>query len=756
MKYIKILFTSFYLVLFCISTHAFSETLNKIEILGNDRISDETIKLFISTEINEKIDDEKLNNILKELYGTYFFSDIKLSFNNRILKINVKENPIIENITYDGVKNSRILEIIKNDSLIKERSSYNENKIKKEKIKIQNILKNLGYYNSSLEIQVNQSKDNLISITYDINLGKKSKIKKITFVGNKIFKDKKLRNVITSTEYKFWKFISGRKFLNQNVVSLDERLLNNFYKNNGYYNVKINSSFAKLITDNNFELIFNIDPGSKIYFGKLDLNIPSDFDENNFSSIRKLFKKTKGKPYSINTIDKILEEIDYITTQEQYKFIKANVSESLGENTIDLKFNVEEGDKFYVNRINILGNTVTSENVIRNQLMVDEGDPYSEILVNKSINNIKSLNFFKTVNTNINNNEVNKTKSIDILVEEKPTGEIYAQAGAGTSGGSFGMGVKENNFLGNGIGLDTNFELTSESFKGKFSITNPHFNNSNRSLFVSAEATENDNYQTFGYKTNKTGLSIGTNFEYLNDFYLGLANSNFYEEIQTNSTASAQQQAQEGNYWDSFIKIDMNYDKRNQKFQTSSGFRSYYSLDLPVISDTNTIKNYYNYSHYFDFFEKNFSSISIYLQTANSLNNKDIKLSERITIPSSRLRGFEAGRVGPRDGDDYVGGNYAYSINFASNVPQIFEDSQNLDFLVFADAADIWGVDYNSSIKGDGIRSSVGVALDWMSPVGPMNFTLAYPVTKKTGDKTESFRFNLGTTFWWNYLRISF
>ena len=756
MKYIKILFTSFYLVLFCISTHAFSETLNKIEILGNDRISDETIKLFISTEINEKIDDEKLNNILKELYGTNFFSDIKLSFNNRILKINVKENPIIENITYDGVKNSRILEIIKNDSLIKERSSYNENKIKKEKIKIQNILKNLGYYNSSLEIQVNQSKDNLVSIAYDINLGKKSKIKKITFVGNKIFKDKKLRNVITSTEYKFWKFISGRKFLNQNVVSLDERLLNNFYKNNGYYNVKINSSFAKLITDNNFELIFNIDPGSKIYFGKLDLNIPSDFDENNFSSIRKLFKKTKGKPYSINTIDKILEEIDYITTQEQYKFIKANVSESLGENTIDLKFNVEEGDKFYVNRINILGNTVTSENVIRNQLMVDEGDPYSEILVNKSINNIKSLNFFKTVNTNINNNEVNKTKSIDILVEEKPTGEIYAQAGAGTSGGSFGMGVKENNFLGNGIGLDTNFELTSESFKGKFSITNPHFNNSNRSLFVSAEATENDNYQTFGYKTNKTGLSIGTNFEYLNDFYLGLANSNFYEEIQTNSTASAQQQAQEGNYWDSFIKIDMNYDKRNQKFQTSSGFRSYYSLDLPVISDTNTIKNYYNYSHYFDFFEKNFSSISIYLQTANSLNNKDIKLSERITIPSSRLRGFEAGRVGPRDGDDYVGGNYAYSINFASNVPQIFEDSQNLDFLVFADAADIWGVDYNSSIKGDGIRSSVGVALDWMSPVGPMNFTLAYPVTKKTGDKTESFRFNLGTTFWWNYLRISF
>ena len=297
------------------------------------------------------------------------------------------------------------------------------------------------------------------------------------------------------------------------------------------------------------------------------------------------------------------------------------------------------------------------------------------------------------------------------------------------------------------VSLDSNFLLSSDSFKGKFSVLNPNFKYSDKSLFVSAEASENDNFNTFGYKTNKTGVRIGTNFEYLNDFFVGINNSNFYEKIETNSTASVLQKKQEGNYWDSFIILDMNYDKRNQKFQTNSGFKSYYSVDLPIISETNTIKNYFNYSQYFNFFEKNFSSISIHLQSANSLNNKDIKLSERITIPSSRLRGFEAGRVGPKDGDDFIGGNYAYSINFASNVPQFFEESQNLDFLIFADAADIWGVDYNSSIKGNGIRSSVGLALDWTSPIGPLNFTLAYPVTKKTGDKTESFRFNLGTTF---------
>ena len=746
MKSTKTIFKSL-IILLIFLCNAFSESVNKITIVGNDRISDETIKLFISVDIKDEINETKLNKILKDLYETEFFKNIKIKFDNQILTINVKENPIIEDIKYSGIKSNRILEILKQESLIKQRSSYNENKIKKEELKVKNVLKNLGYYNSTLSILVDQSKNNLVSVTYDIDLGRKSKIKKISFIGNKVFKDKKLHRIITSTEYKFWKFISGRKFLNQNSVILDERLLANFYKNNGYYNVKINSSFAKLIDDNNFELIFNIDSGSKIFFGKLSLSLPADFDENNFSSIKRLFKKIEGKPYSINTIDKILDEIDSITTLEQYKFIKANVVESISQNSINLKFNVEESEKFYVDKINILGNTITAENVIRNQLMLDEGDPFSEILVNKSINNIKSLNFFKVVNSKVVDNNEDKTKSINISVEEKATGEIYATAGVGTSGNSVGFGVKENNFLGKGIGLDTNLLVSSDSLKGKFSVSNPNFNNSDKSVYVSAEAIENDYYQTFGYKTNKTGISIGTDFEYLNDFYVGINNSNFYEKIETNSNASAQQKLQEGNYWDSFMKFNLNYDKRNQKFQTTDGFKSFYSLDLPVISETNTIKNYYNYSHYFNFFEKNFSSISIYLQSANSLNNKDIKLSERINIPSNRLRGFEAGRVGPKDGDDFIGGNYAYSINFATNIPQFFEESQNLDFLFFADAADIWGVDYNSSIEGNGIRSAVGVALDWMSPVGPMNFTLAYPVTKKIEDKTETFRFNLGTTF---------
>jgi len=743
LKLVSIVLT---LIVFTLN-QSLSEIVNKIVVTGNERISEKTIKLFSEVSLNDNLNENNLNDILKNLYQTNFFKDVSVKFNENILLIDVEENPIIEKIKYEGIKTNKVLNAIKEEALIKDRSSYSENLILEEKNRLNNLFKNLGYYNSELEILVETKKNNLVDLIFDIRLGDKAKIKKITFIGNKIFKDRKLRRIIASSEYKFWKFISGRKYLNENIVEFDKRLLENFYKNSGYYNVKVNSSFAKMLEDNEFELIFNIDAKSKILFGDLSLTLPADFNEENFNNIKTLFKKIKGEPYSINSINNILDEIDLVTNQEQYKFINATVTEDLKDNLINLEFKIKESEKYYVKKINIFGNNVTSENVIRNQFEVDEGDPFNEILLNKSINNIRSLNIFKSVKKEIIDDKNSKTKIINISIEEKPTGEINAMAGLGTEGSSIGFGVKENNFLGKGISLDSNFLISSDSFEGKFSVTNPNYKNTDRSIYVSAEAIEIDNYKTFGYKTNKTGISFGTNFEYYDDFYLGLGNSNFYEKIETNSTASARQQAQEGDYWDSFVELDFNYDKRNQKFQTSSGFRSFYSLDMPIISDTNTLKNYYNHSYYFDLFEKNISSVSFYLETANSLNNKDIKLSERITIPSRRLRGFESGRVGPKDGDDFIGGNYAYSLNFSSTIPQLFEESQNVDFLFFTDIADIWGVDYDSSLDDNKIRSSIGLALDWFSPIGPLNFSLAQPISKAKGDKTETFRFNLGTTF---------
>lgn len=747
MKFLLFYLKVFFLII-VFNTDSFSDIVNKIEIKGNQRISAETVQLFSKVEIGENINQIDINLILKDLYKTSFFEDVKIQLKNNTLVIFVKEYPLIQTINYNGIKSSKILENVTYNKLIKEKSSYNKFSLITEQNRILNVIKDLGYYNASIDTNLIELDDNLVSINFDIQLGKKAKINKITFVGNKIFKDRKLRRLIASSEYKFWKFLSGRKFLNENLVNLDKRLLKNYYLNNGYYEVVINSSFAKLINNNEFELIFNIDAKRKIFFGDIELKIPSDFDINNFKKLNNLFDKINGQPYSINTIDDILSEIDIITAQEQYQFIKATVTDELIDNKINLIFKIEESEKYYVEKINIFGNTVTQENVIRNQLELDEGDPFNEILLNKSINNIKSLNFFKTVKNESLSGTKPNTKILNISIAEKPTGEISASAGIGTGGGSIGFGINENNFMGKGVSLDSNIQVSSETIKGKFGLTNPNFNNTDKSIYINAEAIENDNFKTFGYKSTKTGINFGTNFEYLDDLRLGVGTSNFYEVIKTNSTASKSQQDQEGNYWDTFLNLDFNYDKRNQKFQTSSGYNSFYSLDLPVISERKTIVNYYNYSHYFDLYDENISSLSLMLKSATSLANKDIKLSERLNIPSNKLRGFESGKIGPKDGDDYIGGNYAYAINFSSTIPKILEESQNVDFLFFIDAANLWGIDYDKSLKENGkIRSSTGIALDWYSPIGPLNFSLAYPITKESSDKEETFRFNLGTTF---------
>ena len=230
-------------------------------------------------------------------------------------------------------------------------------------------------------------------------------------------------------------------------------------------------------------------------------------------------------------MNKILDEIDRITLNEEFLAISASVNEEIIDNKINLKFEIEETEKYYVKQINIFGNNVTRENVIRNQFEIDEGDTYNEILQKKSINNLKSLRFFKSVKDEIITNDAEKTKVINITVEEKPTGEISAGAGVGTAGTSFAFGVRENNYLGKGLKLNSNVVISEEAIKGQFGITNPNFNNSDKLVYTNILANETDRLTNFGYKTNKAGFDTGVEYEFLDDLNLGLSTSSFLKEL---------------------------------------------------------------------------------------------------------------------------------------------------------------------------------------------------------------------------------
>ena len=730
------------------SSSVFSKNYEKIIINGNERISNETILVFSEVNNDLSLDENSINNLLKKLYDSGFFKDVSVKIENNNLIINVIENPIIQTVFIEGIKRKETEESLYEILSLKDRSSFNLSLVKKDENAILNFLKEQGYYFTNIISSYQDLGDNKVDLLYKIELGDKAKISKISFVGDKKFKDSTLRNAIVSEEYRFWKVISGKKYLNENLMNYDKRLLNNFYKNKGYFNVKIESSFANYLGNNKFEIVYNISAGKKVYFNEFNLNLPIDYDKVNFVQLNKIFNKFKGETYSLNAIDKILKEIDKIVLNEQFEFLKSSVNEQIQDDQISLTFNIAESEKFYVEKINILGNNITREDVIRNNLVVDEGDAFNELLQTKSLNNLKSLNFFSKVETEIIDSENQNNKIINITVEEKPTGEIMAGAGVGTDGGTVQFGVSENNFLGRGIEFSSDVTFSADTLKGIIALNNPNYQGSNRSLNTSVESTITDRLSDYGYKSNKTGLSIGSGFEFYDDLYWNTGVSAYVEKLDTDSKASASMKKQDGSYFDTFFNQSFSYDKRNQKYKTSDGYISRFTQKVPIISDTYTLTNGYDYKIYNQWLDENIASLGFYVKATNSLNGDYVKLSDRLYLPSSKLRGFENGKVGPKDGADFIGGNYVSTINVATTLPQILPSLQNTDFSLFFDAANIWGIDYNSTLADDSkIRSSIGIAVNFFTPVGPLNFSLSEPISKGKNDIIESFRFNLGTTF---------
>ncbi len=737
------------ILLFC--GYSFSEVIKKIEVVGNERISNETILVLSELNVINDFNNTSLNNALKKLYESNFFKDVSFDKKNDKLIIQVVENPIIESINISGIKKQSIVDLIYDSISSKNRTSYTEINFKKDINLINNILKSNGYYFSEIKTTLNENNElNSVEINIEIALGEKARIKEIIFLGDKKFKDKKLLELIASEEHKFWKFISKKVYLNQSLINLDKRLLENFYKNNGYYKVKILNSFAELTKNGSFKLVYNIESGEKFYFDQFSLSLPADYNKNDFDKIYQIFNDLKGKNYSLNNINLILKEIERIASLKLYDFIDANISEvETNENKLNFLFQITDSQKFYVEKINIFGNFNTIEEVVRNKFIVDEGDPYNKILFNKSINDIKSLGIFKKVNTEINQGSNENSKVINVTVEEKPTGEVSLGAGYGTTGGVIGGGLTEKNFLGKGIVVDANLQLSNESVKGNITYSKPNFNYTDNTLFTSIKSTSEDNLSTSGYKISTKGFSLGTKFEQYQNLFFRPEIDFETEDLTTNSNASSTLKKQEGSYNDFYFNYSIIFDNRDNSYDPSSGNIISFFQEAPIISTNKDLTNTFIYTTYKTLNERDqmVGKLSFYFKAATSFDD-DVRISKRPNVPYRRLRGFEKGKVGPVDNSDYVGGNYVSAFNLSTNLPGLLSSYENLDLSYFIDLANVWGVDYSETLDDTGkLRSSTGISLDYLSPIGPLSFSWTLPVTKEASDKTETFRFNLGTTF---------
>ena len=726
-----------------------AEIINNIIVNNNERISLGTIKTYGKIEIGKDYSEDDLNQILKNLYETKFFKNISLKIDNQVLIIDLIENKLVQTIIIEGIKSSTIKNTILESLIIKEKAPFNESDISKDLSNIKRSLTSEGYYLSNIDSNIIENNNNTVNIVFNIDIGDKSKISIIEFTGDKIFKTKTLKNIITSEENKFWKFISRNKYLNEQKLLLDERLLKKFYLDNGYYDVKVNTSTATILDDNSFKLVFNINAGNLYTVNKTKLEIPIDYNLSNFNKVQKLLNELEGTLYSFSKISKIVKEIDKISLSREYDFINATILEDkLDNNKININFKVTESEKLYVERVNIFGNNITEESVIRSNLEVDEGDPFNELLHAKGLNNIKALNIFKTVNSETIEGSSPSSKIINIEVVEKPTGEISLGAGVGSDGGTVGFSVSENNFLGKGVKLSTSLRISEDTIRGNFSVNNPNFNYSGRSLITNIERVTIDKLSDSGYESSKTGFSLGTSFEKNENLFFSPGVSTYFEKISTNSSASASLKKQEGSYFENKFSYTLDYDLRNQKFRTTDGIRSIFNQSVPLISDDFALSNSYEFKKWHELENSMVVDINFYGKAINSLTDEDVRVSNRLGLSSSRMRGFESGKIGPRDGNDYVGGNYAAAINLSTTLPMLLESFENIDMKYFIDAGNVWGVDYSDTVdESNSIRSSTGLTVNWFTPIGPMNFAFIQNISKASTDKTESFQFNIGTSF---------
>ena len=724
-----------------------AEVVNDVLIEGNKRVSDETIKIYGQIELNKEYNEKDLNTLLKNLYETDFFEDVNVTINKNILKISLKEYPIINQLIITGEDSKRYKDQIKKIIKLKEKRSFVRSYLAKDIEKIKNLYSSIGYNSSKVETKLRKIDENNFDLLIEIKRGNQSKINKIQFIGNNSVRANRLSDVIASEEDKFWKVLSKNTNLSEDLINLDKRLLTNYYKSIGFYDAKISSNIAEIDLTGNAKLTYSIDEGKRYIIKKISTNVDPVFSKKLFFSLNKKYTKYIGEFYSPFKIKKLLEDLDNLIEKNNLQFVEHNVQEVVEGETISIIFNVFEGKKVLVERINITGNNITNEDVIREEMILDEGDPFTKLNLDKSISNIKSRNIFKQVKHEVINGSDANLKIININVEEKPTGEISAGAGVGTNGGSFAINIKENNWLGEGKSVGFEIEVDSESLSGTLNYTDPNYDSLGNSINYSISSETNDKPDQ-GYENSLITAGIGTSFEQYKDVFTSFGLSASYDDLRTDNTASAALKKQSGTFSEVAGNYGFTYDKRNRSFMPTSGSIISFGQSLPLYADKSFLSNSFRISSYKTFSENVIGAGKLFLTSVNGLGSDDVRLSKRKSLSTRRLRGFEKNKVGPVDGADHIGGNYAAALNFETNLPNLLPDDTNIDISLFLDFGNVWGVDYDSSInESNKIRSTTGAMASWMSPIGPMTFTLSQNISKANTDETESFNFNLGTTF---------
>jgi outer membrane protein insertion porin family len=739
----------FIIIFLIVLTNVTFAEIKKINIVGNARVSSATIESLVDKKISN-IDSIYINNLTKKIYDTDFFADVKISFNQDALTINVIENPIVNFFYINGVKDSDLDQVNKIITL-KENSIFSSSKLKKDIEATREFLNASGYYQASITPEVIKIDNNQINLIVNIDKKEISKIKNIYFIGNKYFSNSQLLDVITSTEDGWWKIFSSSA-LSEQRIEYDKQLLKDFYKSKSFYDAQIESAFASIDKNNKFTLTYSINSGKKYKFGDYDIKVSGlVLKEEDINEVKNISNKLlKNEFYSPLTINKINKQITDFLETKRYGNFEINIQDlKAADDKINIIVQLNEGQKSIVNKINIKGNTITEEKVIRDNLIISEGDQLNSSKVKKSIDNVKSKQLFSKVDYKIEDSEKKNFKDLNLFVKEQPTGSISAGVGYGSNGGLFEASINERNFLGQGINLNFTGRLSSDEIKGELSYVDPNYLNSNKELAASLFSVVDD-YENSGYQNKSAGTRFATKYEIYEDIFFRPNLGVQFDRLEVTGNASSLLRSRQGDFTTTSLGYNFLYDQRDSKFNPTSGSIIYFDQNIATFfSDIPTIQTGVGATFYKELLSDKFiGSAKAKLANVVAFNDKDVKLSDRIFSSTSDLRGFEQRGVGPVDSGDHIGGNNLATLSLKSTFPNPIPENLRATTFLFLDMGNVWGADYSSLISDSSkLRTSTGIALDLVSPIGPLSFTYSIPLSKATTDKEQNFLFNIGSSF---------
>ena len=722
---------------------------NKLKIFGNNRVSNETIYNIVDFDKNKNLSFDEINRIQKKLFASNFFKDVKVDFKNNLLSIYLIENPLIDFFYIEGIKEKKIEDFVYSKIELGPNKIYSDFFLNSDLKKIKEIYNSLGYLDAIITPKISKLANNNLNVIINVERGSKYKINEINFIGDKYFSSANLKNVVTTSEDGWWKFFNSGTIYSSERIEFDKALLKNYYLDNGFYDVQILSVDTIINNKKGVKIIFSINSG-KLY--KIRDYAVNDVD-NNLSQkdqvyVETLFNSLKDSLYSKKRIVNLKNDInEYLNNNKQFvnfQIIEKKLVDI--DQYIGLELLFKNEIKQIVNRINITGNDITNEEVIRRDLLFAEGDTLSKAKIDESKKKLLNLGIFKEIKfkkINVQNELVN----IVIDVEEQPTGSLGAGLGVGSSGASLSTNFNEKNLFGKGINLNSNFSLGTEKISGVVSTDIPDFNNNDYTRKFTAFAISTD-YENSGYESTKAGFGTSSKFEIYKDYFLTYGLGLDRDDISVGNSASDLYKSREGNYMTYKGYYSLINNKLDNNINPTKGYKLSFGQGMAVPgSDIMYINNDINGSYYYPISKNYIFKLKSGISSINSLDDKDIKLSDRLFLTSKNLRGFESYGVGPKDGADHVGGNYSFYTSISTTVPNFFPDKWNADTSIFLDNGNVWGADYNSEIDNNKLRSSAGVSLNWTSPIGPISFSLSQVLSSDNDDIEESFNFQLGSVF---------